>query len=169
MGVAGGHAAPVLEAVAAPFPGVARRVPCRGVGLGAGASAPGRNGGLAGAWPPPRADSSGAARRPDRTVGPAAAERVPLPVRGRPPMPRGARPRHSAPHSMEAEALGIGHRGPSVRRRVQERISGRTTAGAQDVPSIATLPAWYAGAGFLRSARARRDGGLPSPVRRPSR
>ena len=34
--IAGGHAAPVFEPIGAPFPGVARLVPFRVVGLGAG-------------------------------------------------------------------------------------------------------------------------------------
>ena len=41
---------------------------------------------------------------------------------------------------MDAEPLGIGHRGASLGQHAKGRIAGRLTAGAQDVQSTSTRP-----------------------------
>ena len=107
---------------------------------------------------------AGPPARPDAPVAPgrtATMNRIPLPVRGRPSVPRGARLRHPARRGHEPTAArcaahayagtnlhqrwdaapwGVGHRGPSARRHEKGWLSGRITAGTQDVQSTSTRP-----------------------------
>ena len=105
--------------------------------------------------------------RPDALIAPvglAAVDRVPLPVRGRPPTPGGARPRHPAPRGhakaatrfithihiyagtgsqprTDTEPLGIGHRGAVLGKTRTGRAVGEANRWRAGCP-IPIHTAW---------------------------